>query len=126
MNIKEVIEKCNNGDYVKDNNNRIWKIDKGDLTNKTYFIFNIYNLKEILDLQFKKVYEVDWSKVPVDTKILVSNNNNKWYKRHFAKYENDEVFAFMNGTTSYTDNSCITWKYAKLYKEDGEEEENGN
>lgn len=29
MNIKEVIEKCNNGDYVKDNNNRIWKIDKG-------------------------------------------------------------------------------------------------
>lgn len=126
MNIKEVIEKCNNGDYVVDNNNRLWKIDKGDLTNKTYFIFNIYNLKEILDLQFKKVYEVDWSKVPVDTKILVSNNNNKWYKRHFAKYENDEVFAFMNGTTSYTDNSCITWKYAKLYKEDGEEEENGN
>ena len=120
------MKKCNNGDYVKDNNNRIWKIDKGDLTNKTYFIFNIYNLKEILDLQFKKVYEVDWSKVPVDTKILVSNNNNKWYKRHFAKYENDEVFAFMNGTTSYTDNSCITWKYAKLYKEDGEEEKNGN
>lgn len=118
MDIKEVIENCNNGDYVIDNNNRKWKVDKGDLTNKTGFIFDIYNLKELFDLQFKKADETDWSKVTVDTKILVSNNNNIWHKRHFAKYENDKVFAFMNGTTSYTDNTCTTWKYAKLYKEE--------
>ena len=120
MNIKEVIEKCNNGDYVKDNNNRIWKIDKGDLTNKTYFIFNIYNLKEILDLQFNKVYVVDWSKVEVDTKILVSIDNKRWYKRYFAKFENDVVYAFSNGATSFTYEYTAfePWHYAKLYKEE--------
>ena len=32
-------------------------------------------------------------------------------------YENGEVFAFLNGNTSYTDTSCAGWKYAKLYKE---------
>lgn len=28
MNIREVIEKCNNNDYVKDNNGKEWKVDK--------------------------------------------------------------------------------------------------
>ena len=71
MNIKEVFEKCNDEDYVIDNNNRKWKVikynDKGDLTSEWDFIANFYNLTEILDLEFKKVYEIDWSKVAVDT-----------------------------------------------------------
>lgn len=119
MNIIEVFEKCNNGDYVIDNYKRRWKVDNGELTVSCLWptFYNLYTLKEITELQFKKVYDVDWSKVEVDTKILVSNNNKKWYRRYFAKYENDEVFAFMNGTTSYTDNTCTTWKYAKLYEE---------
>ena len=33
MNIREVFEKCKNNDYVKDNNGKKWKVDKGDLTN---------------------------------------------------------------------------------------------
>ena len=54
MNIKEVFEKCNNNDYVKDNNGKEWKVDKGDLTNNIGFISDYYSLKEILDLDFRK------------------------------------------------------------------------
>lgn len=131
MNIKEVFEKCNDGDFVIDNNNKKWKVDKCDLTNgminEYYFIYNYYTLTELLDLDFKKVYDVDWTKVEVDTKILVSEDDDVWYKRYFAKYENDKVCTFVDGATSFsTDGYYISWKYAKLYKEDGEEEENGN
>ena len=131
MNIKEVFEKCNDGDFVIDNNNKKWKVDKCDLTNgminEYYFIYNYYTLTELLDLDFKKVYDVDWTKVEVDTKILVSNSGDVWCKKYFAKYENDKVCTFAGGATSFsTDGYYISWKYAKLYKEDGEEEENGN
>ena len=132
MDIKEVFEKCNDGDFVIDNNNKKWKVDKWndkcDLTNEWYFIYNYYTLTELFDLDFKKVYDVDWSKVDVDTKILVSFDNEKWYKRYFAKFEDGKIYTFANGTTSFSYNyrELVPWNYAKLYKEDGEEEENGN
>lgn len=38
--------------------------------------------------------DVDWSKVPIDTKILVSDNqNDDWLPRYFAKYKNGIVWA---------------------------------
>ena len=61
---------------------------------------------------------VDWSKVPVDTKILVRDSEDeKWRRRHFARYENNTVFAWGSGLTSYSDagyNGVKDWKYAKL------------
>lgn len=123
MDIKEVFEKCNDGDFVIDNNNKKWKVDKWndkcDLTNEWYFIYNYYTLTELFDLDFKKVYDVDWSKVEVDTKILVSTDNIKWYRRYFAKYENGKVYAYPNGATSFTYDcrEVLPWKYAKLYEE---------
>lgn len=123
MNIKEVFEKCNDGDFVIDNNNKKWKVDKWndkcDLTNEYYFIYNYYTLTELLDLDFKKVYDVDWSKVEVDTKILVSNSGDVWYKKYFAKYENGKVCTFIGGATSFSSGGYfISWKYAKLYEEE--------
>lgn len=128
MNIKEVIEKCTDGDFVIDNFHRKWKVDKGDLSLDWCDLNDFYTLKQILDLDFKKVYDVDWSKVAVDTKILVSFDNEKWYKRYFAKFEDGKIYTFANGTTSFSYNyrELVPWNYAKLYKEDGEEEENGN
>lgn len=131
MNIKEVIEKCNNGDCVVDSNNRKWTVIKGfniaDLTSGFSFISDLYRLNELFDLDFKKVYDVDWSKVAVDTKILVSEDGDVWCKRYFAKYENDKVCTFAGGATSFSEGGYyISWKYAKLYKEDREEEKNGN
>ena len=60
---------------------------------------------------------VDWSKVPVDTQILVrfSGDDKYWVKRHFARYDNGHVRAWINGTTSWTANGkSDTWTYAKL------------
>ena len=58
--------------------------------------------------------EVDWSKVAVDTPILVSNNNVDWSTRHFAKYADGKVRAWVNGNTSYTTDRMFSWEYAKL------------
>lgn len=127
MNFKEVFKKCNDGDFVKDSDNCKWKVNEGDLTNGIVHITDFYTLKELFDLDFKKVYDVDWSKVEVDAKILVSNDDIKWYRRYFAKYENGKVCTFAGGATSFSEGGYYTsWEYAKLYKEDGEEEENGN
>ena len=74
-------------------------------------------LDEILHMDFKEI--VDWSKVPVDTKILVSDDGEHWVRRYFAKYENGRVYAFYDGATSFTGSteSLLGWKYAKLYEE---------
>ena len=61
---------------------------------------------------------VDWSKVKVDTPILVSDfNEKKWERRHFAFFENERVYAWVSGTTSWStdnDKEAMSWKYAKL------------
>lgn len=59
---------------------------------------------------------VDWSKVAVDTPILVSDSNDhRWLKRYFAKYENGSVFAWGGGTTSWSSDGHVTaWELAKL------------
>ena len=65
---------------------------------------------------------VDWSKVPVDTKILVRDDvNQPWSPRHFAGVDSKGVLAFSYGRTSFTCNGKgRSWKYAKLYKEEEE------
>lgn len=58
---------------------------------------------------------IDWSKVAVDTPILVRDSgNHKWIKKHFAKYENGSVYAWNGGTTSWSNNRCTPWEQAKL------------
>lgn len=59
---------------------------------------------------------VDWSKVAVDTPILVKDSNDhRWLKRHFAKYENGSVYAWDGGRTSWSDGEHATpWELARL------------
>ena len=68
--------------------------------------------------------EVDWSKVEVDTPILVRDSENgMWIRSHFAKYENGTVYAWSDGCTSWTlYNHTYTapWKYAKLAESEEE------
>lgn len=57
---------------------------------------------------------VDWSKVPVDTPILVKNSyDGCWHKRYFAKYENGVVFAFSCGSTQWSNGGDTTIPYAE-------------
>lgn len=65
----------------------------------------------------KELGIVDWPKVKVDTPILVSNDNKEWIKRYFARYENGNVYGWLNGKTSWTatgELSIGNWNYAKL------------
>ena len=59
---------------------------------------------------------VDWSKVAVDTPILVRDCEiSRWEKRYFASFENGKVHAWNSGTTSWTSEGYgMSWKYAKL------------
>ena len=65
-----------------------------------------------------KEYEepkVDWSKVKVDTPILVSESEDgDWYRRYFAKYKNGKVFAWSDGRSSWNETDVRAWNYAKL------------
>ena len=58
---------------------------------------------------------VDWSKVAVDTPILVRDSEKEsWRKRYFAKYYNGIVYAWGGGTTSWSAERSTYWKMAKL------------
>ena len=66
----------------------------------------------------KKQDEIDWSKVKIDTPILVSSDGKTWINRYFAGCTNGKVHAWVNGDTSQTVQdffyTSVPWKYAKL------------
>lgn len=61
---------------------------------------------------------IDWSKVKVDTPILVKQyKQDEWEKRHFAYFKDERVYAWLCGETSWSaDNEGDTtnWNFAKL------------
>ena len=75
-----------------------------------------YKFREWLNSEYVAP-PVDWSKVAVDTPILVKDREKEaWRKRHFAKYENETVYAWGNGLTSWSSNrgNITNWEMAKL------------
>ena len=87
-----------------------------------YCLDEAYRLRQISEFDFEEY--VDWENVKIDTPIWVRNSNVvNWLPRHFAKYEDDEVFAFNHGKTSHATNmkDIALWKYARL-DEPSEEE----
>ena len=76
-----------------------------------------YNFREWLNSEYVEP-PVDWSKVAVDTPILVRDSKGSvWRKRYFAKYENETVYAWGNGATSwgaFSSDYLVNWKFAKL------------
>lgn len=66
----------------------------------------------------------NWSKVEVDTPILVKEaSEDSWTKRYFARYEDGRVYAWRDGATSWSAEdkySFYYWNYAKLAKVDND------
>lgn len=62
--------------------------------------------------------EVEWSKVKVDTPILVREyESSEWTKRYFAKFVDGKVYAWGDGATSWTadgEYDVTSWNCAKL------------
>lgn len=60
---------------------------------------------------------VDWSKVPVDTPILVSLDDKLWLCRYFADFKNGIVYTWSSGATSWSvpgRERKDAWSFAKL------------
>ena len=61
---------------------------------------------------------VDWSKVPVDTKVYVRDSDiEHWRPRYFAKFEGGKIFTWTGGATSFSRDSvcdCSWWNQGKL------------
>ena len=90
---------------------------------KCHMLQTIWLLEEYEE---PKEPETDWSKVKVDTPILVRyDEKTEWVKRHFAKYENGLVYAWKDSCTSWTvlhDKEVTSWKYAKLAESEEDKE----
>ena len=83
------------------------------------------NLLKILwlleDYEEPKEPEIDWSKVEVDTPILVRDSeDSRWIKRYFAKYENETIYAWDSGCTSWSAYGLTAWVFAKLAESEDE------
>lgn len=78
-----------------------------------------YNFREWLNSEY------DWSKVPVDTPILVRDSELfAWSKEHFAKYEDETVYTWDYGKTSWStyDGKMSSYKYAMLPESEDQNE----
>lgn len=82
--------------------------------------FSIDILKDLLrGRNYIKIDEhidvVDWSQVPVDTKVFVRNiKDGKEYCRYFAEYSNNRVYTWDYGATSWSSDDTSCWNYARL------------
>ena len=131
MNIIEVSKKENIGKEYKVYRQGIcigkWVIRRIETSNEFEFynwkdarMSDLYYTSQMLGMEFEEV--MDWSKVPVDTKVLVSDDGKKWDRRHFAKYEDGKVYCFNDGYTSFTIvdyaylSNATPWEYCKLYQ----------
>ena len=121
MNIREVLKKENvDKEYkVEGYVYEVVESFNGNLNLKNINTHNYIeyelSLFDIINCEFEE--HLDWTKVPVDAKVLVSDNGKLWYKRHFAKYENGSVHVFPDGRSSFTTEESdiiYPWKYAKL------------
>lgn len=62
-------------------------------------------------------YKVDWSKVPVDTPVLISVDNRNWFNRYFAGVnEKGQPTVFCYGATQWSNGyeEPCHFKYIKL------------
>ena len=80
------------------------------------------NRKAWLDEEYTepKGSEIDWSKVPVDTPILVWNKDGeRKMRRHFSRAANGMIYAWNDGKTAYTSEKDVMfntrpWLHAEI------------
>lgn len=98
-----------------------------DIANKeSQIISDRYKLKSLKLISEDSLKVVDWSKVPVDTEVYVTYEDdilkNIWYSRHFAKYEHGRIYVWDEGYTSFTTEKCYSYQYTILASDDSQED----
>lgn len=103
--------------YIKDLNDDMSSVISRD-----------YDIMKVFDVNGKLIWErqeIDWNKIPVDTKVLVRDNDEEeWARKYFAKYKNGKFYCYSSGTTSWSNKhdssfsyGLIEWKQCKLAEE---------
>ena len=126
MNIIEVSKKENIGKvyeiFIDGENKGRWGIeevgkDDFDFFNEEDQLGVIYFASQIAKMEFREV--IDWSKVPVDTKVLVKDTEDccVYTRRYFAEYKDGYIYTWTDGKTSFTTQSKTKWNYGKHYEE---------
>lgn len=60
-------------------------------------------VREWFDQPYEEpVIEIDWARVPVDTPVLITHPHYTGEHRHFKKFNNEAIYTFNNGKTSWT------------------------
>lgn len=106
--LKELVE--NGGMYESENNifwcvtknargYIVWSSKKQDREDETVDL-----TREFMNSTWKPyVKPVDWTKVPIDTKVLCRDGDaTPWFKRYFAGFENGIPRVWSNGRTSWS------------------------
>ena len=84
----------------------------------------LFNIKEFPRATFnftENLYEVikepkiNWPKIPVDTPILVKDDEDSdWSLRYFSSFDGEKVHAFADGKKESDNWSILSWDRAKL------------
>lgn len=78
------------------------------------------DIMEVYDIENNLIWErdeIDWTKVPVDTKVLVREDENAdWLPRYFAGYSVGYYCTYPEGRTSWTNEkgNVHRWNQCKL------------
>ena len=100
--------------FLKGTINKIWLMKRPNSINE-----NMLGQSN-LELIWERKPPVDWSKVAVDTKILVRNSNDeKWRKRYLATFDRGLFIVWNGGKTSFSaEYACdaSSWRFAVLYE----------
>ena len=128
MNYFEAVKKGNIGKtykvFIDGVDKGVWELKIGFGTDEFEFykeerpLSRIYFASQIVRMRFKEV--VDWSKIPVDTLVEVSDDGRTFFKRYFAKYESVTIFTWSDGRsskTAYNKNDVVRWKIANIIRE---------
>ena len=124
---KEIIDIACNGDSIGMRNgvlcgcNSIGNCIYCDFYGKKTICECEIAIKDWANSEYKE-REIDWSKVPVDTPILITYSSYT-LKRHFAKYYNKTIYSYPDGTTSWSFNQdssqLISWDEKNVQIEKG-------
>ena len=84
-----------------------------------YNDYHYCNMNRIKWLVSEYKEEVDWTKVPIDTPVLVSDDGVNWERRYFVRKPAEAMFGvYSNGATSWSADGYVAWyRYAKLANE---------
>lgn len=101
--------------FCKYDDGKIYAWDNGmtSWTTGSYYMWN--QAKLVKGVKVPELSEIDWTKVAVDTPIIVRDYDNEdWQRRYFCKYENGRIYAWNGGRTSWTTKSERKWNHARL------------